>query len=208
MDSEGAVNTVNPLRFCEQLYAVVVGLGLALAAGLVVDLSRSGVPVIWDRVPMFVAYLSIAFPYAHGAVRYIDLAYVERRLGPIPRARAITDVLLDGVRMWWLIALSLVISRPLVFGYVLVFLLLSGTGRSVIARVTHTATRSDLEVCLDRVNGALLIATLVIVVVAQVAFDGATEEAVARYGLLAAALIYPIAFYVTSARYFFDESPS
>ena len=203
MSREPSAPSVNPLRFCEQLYSIVVGLGLALAAEQVVDLSKSGVPVVWERVPLFVAFLTIAFPYAHGAVRYIDLVYVEGRLGPIPPARAIADVLFDGVRMWWLIALSFFVSRPLVFGYVLIFLLLSGSSRVAIARLTGTRTHSRLERNLDRVNGIMLIATALIVVIAQLGFEGSTEDSVARIGVLAASLGYPLAFYVSSFRYFF-----
>lgn len=204
--NESSVGTVNPLRFCEQLYSIVVGLGLALAAEQVIDLGRPGVPVLWERVPLFVAFLSVAFPYAHGAVRYIDLAYVEGGLGPIPPARAIADVLLDGARMWWLIVLSFFVSRPLVFAYVLIFLLLTGTGRTVLSRATHTPSRSDLETNLDRINGVMLLLTAVIVAIAQVGFEGPNEEAVVRYGILTAALIYPVAFYIGSSEYFFPTA--
>ncbi len=51
----------NPLRFCEQLYAVVVGLGLALSANHVVQFSQRGVPVDAKHIPLFVAYLAFAF---------------------------------------------------------------------------------------------------------------------------------------------------
>lgn len=205
MKHDDTLVKANPLRFCEQLYAVVVGLGLALAAEQVVDLSRSGVPVIWERVPLFVAFLSVAFPYAHGAVRYIDLAYVEKQLGTISHRRAIADVLLDGVRMWWIIAISFFVSRPVVFAYMLIFLLLSGTGRVLLARLTRSASRSELERNLDRVNAIMLLATVVIVSVAQLGFEGTTEESITRYGLFVAALIYPVAFYLTSFRYFFES---
>jgi len=40
-----------PIRFFKDLYAVVVGVALALAVGQVVDLHKPGVPIRWERSP-------------------------------------------------------------------------------------------------------------------------------------------------------------
>jgi len=53
-----------PIRFFKDLYAVVVGVGLALAAEQIVDLDKSGVPIKWEDVPMFIAWISVALPFA------------------------------------------------------------------------------------------------------------------------------------------------
>lgn len=195
------------MRFCEQLYAVVVGLGLALGASQVVDVSRSGIPVIGENIPLFVAYLSFAFALAQGAVRYLDLVYVERALGPITLPRAILDALVDGIRMWWLIVLSLFIVRPVIFGYVLALVLITGFARTLIGRLLGVPPAA-LELKFARVNAVMLVATLVIVSVAQFGFDGSAEEWIVRIGIHVAALAYPFATYASSFREFFNPVES
>ena len=200
---------INPMRFCEQLYAVVVGLGLALGASQVVDVTKTGIPVVAENIPLFVAYLSFAFSLAQGAVRYLDLVYVERACGPITPGRAILDALVDGVRMWWLIVLSLFIVRPVIFGYVLIFVLVTGFIRSIGGRILGVEPPA-LERKLDRVNIGMLVVTAAVVLVAQFAFEGDAQESVVRIGIQVAALAYPVATYASSFREFFlpvDQSP-
>ena len=81
------------LRFFEELYAVVVGLGLAVAVEQVLDLGSDDV-VSLENVPLFLAYLNLAFPLAHASVRYLDLAYSEDQLS-FGRSRVLGDLVLE-----------------------------------------------------------------------------------------------------------------
>src|SRR3712207_3630169 len=104
-----------PTGFFEELYAIVVGLGLAVAVEHVVDLDRDGIPVALGEIPLFLAYLNIAFALAHASVRYLQLAYSESAVGALGRVRVIADLVLGVGHFLWLIGLSFLIGRPVVF---------------------------------------------------------------------------------------------
>ena len=99
-------NDSTPVAFFEELYAIVVGLGLALAVEQVIDLNRSGLPVATEHIPVFLGYLNIAFALAHASVRYLQLAYVESALGSMSRGRVVADLVLGVGHFLWLMALS------------------------------------------------------------------------------------------------------
>ncbi|MGH2807535.1 MAG: hypothetical protein ACRDKT_09675 [Actinomycetota bacterium] len=204
---QGDPGLTNPLRFCEQLYAVVVGLGLALAANHVVQFSQVGGPVRSEHIPLFVAYLAFAFPLAHAAVRYIDLAYVEQRFGPTPPARGIMDVLLDGVRMWWLIALALHVAQPENFAYLTIFLFASELGRAALSRVLGRRPPSRLERNLTILSAGTLVVAGVLLLIAQVGVGNDAGVWIVRIGIHVTALTYAVAMYAGSYSYFFNPVP-
>ena len=186
-------------RFFEALYAIVVGLGLTFAVEQVVDLERSGFPIAFVHLPLFLAYVNVAFPLAHASVRYLDLAYVERALGAWDRTRAVSDLGLGTGQFLFLIALALLVTRPVAFGVLAIILLVGRPVRDGLLRLT---TRPTLD--FDRTSAVVHLATIAAFVVVLVAGRIAGEgETVARWGLFATSYIFPFGMYLAGFSFFF-----
>ena len=198
--TRGETTTV---RFFEQLYAIVVGLGLALAVEQALDLERSGIPVSFEQLPLFLAYLNLAFPLAHASVRYLELAYVDRVVGTLSKGRVLRDLALGTGHFLLLIALSLLISRPIAFTYGAVLLLVGRVGRDVILwLIGHRLLEFDRKVA--RIHSVTVICLLVSGLGAQlVAGDG--EAWAARIGTLAASFVFALGLYLSAFTFFFSN---
>jgi hypothetical protein len=194
-------NDATPVAFFEELYAIVVGLGLALAVEQVIDLSRSGLPVATEHIPVFLGYLNIAFALAHASVRYLQLAYVESALGSMSRGRVVADLVLGVGHFLWLMALSFLIGRPIAFVSVAILLLIGRPVRDALLALGH---RPRLE--FDRKVAAIhvvTIAALVVTLAVSAVAPAATEVWVARFGVLAASLVFGLGMYVFAFSFFF-----
>ena len=188
----------NPLGFFEELYAVVVGLGLALALEQVIDLESSGVPIAGEHVPLFLAFLNIAFALAHASVRYLQLAYIERAIGEFRRGRVIADLVLGVGHFLWLMALSFLITRPTAFAYAAIVLLV---GRPIRDGILMLGKRPVLEFDKKIASVHLVtIAALALVLVLTAFTDGSW---VLRGGVLAASLTFGLGTYLFAFSYFF-----
>ncbi len=198
--SRGGSTTV---RFFEQLYAIVVGLGLALAVEELLELDRSGIPVAFEHVPLFLAYLNLAFPLAHGSIRYPELAYIDRELGSLGKGRVLGDLVLGTGHFLWLIVLSFLIARPLIFGYVTVVLLVGRLAREAILLLRGRAVLVfDRQVA--RVHAITIILALGVISASQLAV-GKSEVWVLRIGMLAASLVFALGLYLTAFDFFFSD---
>jgi hypothetical protein len=186
----------------QELYAVVVGLGLALAAEQVVDLSRS-IPVRWEVVPLFVGYLSIALPYSHAGVRYLDSTYADA--SAVSRPRVMADIFFGAGNFIWMIALALFVSRPFIFGSALVIWLLGVLARSLILRLLPRGERSAMERTTDPMNVGLVVAAVVVLAISR-GFDAETEVWAARIGLLIIGIVYAGVMYGLGFGYFFPSA--
>ena len=194
----------SPVTFFQELYAIVVGLGLALAVEQIVDLDRSGLPVAAEQIPVFLAYLNIAFALAHASVRYLQLAYVDGVIGALGRGRVIADLTLGVGHFLWLMSLSFLIARPSAFAYVAIVLLM---GRPLRDGFLILAKRPRLEfdkkvATIHLVTIAALIATLATgtVVAAE------TEIWALRFGVLIASLVFGLGMYILAFPYFFPTA--
>jgi hypothetical protein len=196
------VTESSSVRWLQELYAVVVGLGLALAAEQVVDLDRA-IPVRWEVVPLFIAYLSIALPYSHAGVRYLDSTYADERA--VSRPRVMADIFFGAGNFIWMIALALFVSRPFVFGWALVIWLLGVLARSLILRLLPRGERSAMERTTDPMNVGLVIA-VVLVLVGSPLFGVEAEVMFARAGLLITGIGYAGVMYGLGFGYFFPSS--
>lgn len=185
--------------FFEQLYAVVLALGLALAVEQVIDLSRSGVPVVWRDVPLFLAYVNLAFPLAHASVRYLDLAYVDRELGTLGRARILGDLALGTGHFLLLIACPLLVTRAIPFGVAAAVLLAGRPTRDLIVRMTGNRTLAfDDRVATIQVGAAIAVGAVV-----AVASLADLDVWFARIGILAATYVFAIGVYLYALPFFF-----
>jgi hypothetical protein len=187
--------------FFQELYAVVVGLGLALAVEQVIDLSRSGVPVELEHVPVFVGYLNLAFALAHASVRYLDLAYVDQRLGALGKARVIGDLGLGVGHFLWLIVLSFLITRPVAFAYVAVLLLVGRPARdALLALGGRDRLDFDRKVAISHL---LTIAVLGAGLLVSYLAGEDSETWIMRSTILGASLIFGLSQYIFAFSAFF-----
>jgi len=195
-----------PVRFFRDLYAVVVGVGMAFAAEQIVDLKRRGVPIRWEHVPLFVAWIAIAIPFAHTAVRYIDFIHERWTSGePFRRAFTVGNIVFGAGHFMWLIALAFFVTRPFVFGYGVVIFL---GGVAVQAAVLHLHPRGWLHAVEARANviqAGCVAALLVVLLIAQFGLEGAARPWVARIGILAIGIAYPTVLYVWAFELFFPD---
>jgi hypothetical protein len=191
----------NPVRFFQELYAVVVAVSLALAVNGIVDLHKSGVPILWQHVPLFVSWVAVAMPFAHVGVRYLDLR------GPIGRGRALGDLFFGAGVFLWFIALALFVSRPAVFGYSLVLFLAGSILRHLILRLLPHDPVWGEQGRFNAVNAIAMAGCLLVLVAAQLALDGNAERWAIRIGVLAVSVAYPIAVYLTSHDFFYGGHP-
>ena len=187
--------------FFEELYAIVVGLGLALSVEQVIDLDRAGLPVSTEHVPLFLAYLNIAFALAHASVRYLQLAYVEKDLGELGRGRVIGDLVLGVGHFLWLMALSFLITRPSAFAYAAIALLI---GRPLRDGFLMLAKRPRLD--FDKKVAAIHLATIGAVLATLFTRWLTTAEMevwTMRVGLLISSLLFGLGMYTFAFPYFF-----
>ncbi len=61
----------------QQLYTVLIGLSLAAGIQQIINFSGTKFPIYFDRLPLFFVYLSLVIPIYHGAMRHLDVAYIE-----------------------------------------------------------------------------------------------------------------------------------
>ena len=195
-----------PTAFFEELYAVVVGLGLALAIEQLIDLDRSGVPVVIEHLPLFLAYLNIAFALAHASVRYLQLAYADNATVAFGRGRVIGDLVLGVGHFLWLMALSFLITRPSAFVYAAIALLI---GRPLRDGFLMLGKQPRLEfdkkvAIIHLVTIAALITTLGVAAPAS----GDTEIWTLRFGALVASLLFGLGLYLFAFAFFFPRTDS
>lgn len=195
---------VSPVTFFQELYAIVVGLGLALAVEQVIDLDRSGFPVTAEHVPLFIAYLNIAFALAHASVRYLHLAYLDGSLGVLGRARVIMDLILGVGHFLWLMTLSFLLTRPRVFAIVAVVLLV---GRPLRDGFLMLGRRPRLD--FDRkvaVIHLVTIAALLVTLAIGLVTTADAELWTLRVGTLVASLVFGLGMYTFAFPYFFPAT--
>ena len=195
-----------PIRFFKELYPVVVGVALALAAERIVDLRKPGVPIRWEHVPLFVAWIAVAMPFAHLAVRYLDFTYSRRELG----ARAgklftLGNIAFGAGHFLWLIALALFVTRPLVFGYGLVIFIGGVAVRAAVMRLHPRGWLAPVEERANVVHAACVAGWLAVLLVAQLAAHGSAQLWVARGGVLAVSVAYPFLLYLSAFDLFFPR---
>jgi hypothetical protein len=194
------------VEFFEELYAIVVGLGLALSVEQVIDLDRAGLPVSAEHLPLFLAYLNIAFALAHASVRYLQLAYVENGLGRLGRGRVIGDLVLGVGHFLWLMALSFLITRPSAFAYAAIALLI---GRPLRDGFVMLAKLPRLE--FDKKVAAIHIATigaLLATLIIKWLIAAEMEVWTMRVGLLISSLLFGLGMYTFAFPYFFSTPDS
>ena len=190
------------VRFFEELYAIIVGLGLALAIEQLIDLNRDGIPLTTEHVPLFLAYLNLAFPLAHSSVRYLDLAFIDKAAGQLGKARVLGDLALGMGHFLFLITLSFLVTRPSAFAVAAILLLVGRPGRDAIVMMVGGKT-----LAFDRKVASIHLATiglLVITLLVALVADGDGELWILRVGVLAASFVFALGLYLGAFDFFFS----
>ena len=119
-----------PVKYLQDLYVVVLGVAVVLAAEQIIAPEKGGVPVEWSVLPLFVAFGLIAFPTYHGIGAYLDLTYGASGTQVRP-LRVVADFVAGFLQFFLLIALALLISRPVYFAATMMLLLCSDVVRTL-----------------------------------------------------------------------------
>jgi len=104
------------------LYTVLVGLALTEAITTLID-SKTDPPIHFEFIPYFLAYLVTLVPIAHGALRHLDVAYLENSSETPRRGALMVDWSLLFVEGCGLLVLALFIRHPETFLYIFTGLL-------------------------------------------------------------------------------------
>lgn len=113
----------NSVKSLTSLYTVVVGVALSLAIVGLIDPKRGLESVSWSPLLLFISFVATLFPFYHGALRHLDDAYIENDSAHIKDGALIIDFVLLFLHGIAFVILSLLLTKPGHFAWVLVALL-------------------------------------------------------------------------------------
>ncbi len=198
----------NPGRHLQDFYAVILGVALVLAFEEVVDAAEESSPIDWGSIPLFLAFAALAFSYYHGSVRYLDVMYSSE--GPeLSKLRIYSDLLFGAADMMLLIALSILISRPLYFLAVMALLFAFAVIRvAVLKRLLPREQIFGLETDFAAIHIGLLPAFVGIFLVARTIDDAESQRLAVGIALMALMVARSIFSYRRSLELYFPEKTS
>ena len=113
----------NSVRNLEHLYTTGVALALSLAIYNLIDTTRATVPFKLELWPFFVAFLITLIPFYHGALRHLDITYIEKGGKQVHKVALLLDFLILFIESCAFIVLAVLLLKPLFFVWGLVALL-------------------------------------------------------------------------------------
>lgn len=99
------------------LYSVVVGVALAFAMENIIDPAALGSPFRWELLPLFFTLVVTLVPFYHGALRHLDVTYVEHGGADVKAGALLADFLLLFLEGSLFVGLSVLLGRPEVFAW-------------------------------------------------------------------------------------------
>jgi hypothetical protein len=102
----------------QQLYTVVAGVALTLAITKLLD-EKAAMPLRFDVIPYFLAYLVTLVPFYHGALRHLDITYFEDAQAKTKAGALMFDWTLLFLESCFLLGLALLLRSPKPFGFAL-----------------------------------------------------------------------------------------
>ena len=186
-----------PVKYLQDLYVVVLGVAVVLAAEEIIAAESEGIPVEWSVLPLFVAFGLIAFPTYHGIGAYLDLTYGAGGTQVRP-LRVIADFVVGFLQFFLLIALALLISRPVYFAGTMMLLVFSDAVRTVaLRRFAPREDMSSLESNSAVINGSAGLAVGVVLAVVWFAgWDEGQAETLIKVAVPLIALVRTTVAYV------------
>jgi hypothetical protein len=106
----------------QSLYAVVVGLALTASMTSLIDATKSP-PINFRTLPYFVVFLVTIVPIYHGALRHLDVNYIEKGKNQPKSGALMADWGLLFIESCGLLALALLIANDISFVWMFVGLL-------------------------------------------------------------------------------------
>lgn len=113
----------NSVKSLVNLYTVVIGVALSLAVVGLIDATKGIESITLVTGSLFVAFVATLFPFFHGALRHLDDAYIENDSKHIKDGALVVDFILLFLHALAFVVLSLLLSKPGHFAWVLSALL-------------------------------------------------------------------------------------
>lgn len=132
----------NSVRNLENLYSIVVALAITLAIYNMIDTTRETVPFKPELLPFFFAFLVTLIPFYHGALRHLDITYVEQGGKQVRKGALLIDFLALFIESCILLALAVLLPKPPFFAWGLVTLL---TFDTIWAFIAHLGFSQDVK---------------------------------------------------------------
>lgn len=114
----------NSVRNLGNLYSIVAALGLSLAIYNLIDTASETIPFKFDLLPFFFAFLVTLIPFYHGALRHLDITYVEQGGKHVRKYALLIDFSALFIESCLLLALAVLLPKPIFFAWGLVALLI------------------------------------------------------------------------------------
>ena len=128
----------NSVKHLEHLYSIVVGIGLSLAIYNLIDISSDNITFKFEFLPFFIAFLITLIPFYHGALRHLDITYIENGGKNVRTGALFIDFLALFIESCLLLALAVLLPKPIFFAWGLVALLAFDTLWAFIAHLGFT----------------------------------------------------------------------
>lgn len=122
----------NSVRSLANLYTVVIGVALSSAVVNLIDAPDGLRSITWVNGLLFLSFISTLIPFYHGALRHLDDAYIENT-GNIKDGALILDFLLLFLHGIAFVILSLLLSNPSHFAWMITAVLVIDVGWAVFA---------------------------------------------------------------------------
>jgi hypothetical protein len=176
-----------PVRHLQSLYTVVVGLALTVAITGLID-QQASLPIRLTVLPYFIAYLCTLVPFYHGALRHLDVTYLEEGRGHVRSGALMADWSLLFLESCLFLGMAALLQRGQVFLYALIALLVFDAVWGFVAHLAFSPSGAAER----KWAGLNFVAVLVLIVIAILldALEGTTRP-VATYRSV---LVVTIAF--------------
>jgi len=150
------------VRDLENLYSIVIGLGLWHAIINLIDTTRETLPIKLESVPFFLAFLVTLIPFYHGSLRHLEMAYVESGGNRVRTGALLGDFIILFIESCLLLAVAILLPKPRFFAWGLAILLgLDAIWGFSVYQVFSGKVKLEAELCWAKIN---ILAFLVLVI--------------------------------------------
>ena len=157
-----------PIRHLQGLYTVVVGIALTVALTKLIE-QDGRIPINFNILPYFIAYLFTLVPFYHGALRHLDITYFEDPDQQTKSGALMADWSLLFIESCVLLTMALLVASPVLFSYTLAVLLLFDTIWAFLAHLAFSPLSS--EQCAENKWAIINLITAVLLILAMVYID-------------------------------------
>ncbi len=102
------------------------------------DASRAPIPLKVGLLPLFFSYLLTLIPFYHGALRHLDVTYVEKAGREVRSGALLADFLVLFLESCLLFSLAVLLPAPQLYAWGLAALLVVDTGWGFLAHIAFS----------------------------------------------------------------------